>query len=163
MISSIGRARKFSWSNLTHVHFHLCRGQYHTTIGAQGSKINQLFYRIMQLDVVEVRMLTNELQKRLGTTEDIGMALNSAAVSAAPTSEPVVEAKTTFDLKLIGYQENAKIKVIKEVRSIAGLGLKEAKDLVESVPKIFQKGLKEQEANEIKAKLEALGAVVELS
>jgi large subunit ribosomal protein L7/L12 len=142
----------------------VCRSRFHSTMGAQGSKINQLFNRIIQLDVVEIRMLTRELQKCLGMTADFGRALNSAsAAAAASTNEVVVEAKTTFDLKLIGFQDNAKIKVIKEIRSIAGLGLKEAKDLVESVPKIFQKGLKEQEANDIKAKLEALGAVVELS
>ncbi|KAG7359095.1 50S ribosomal protein L7/L12 [Nitzschia inconspicua] len=73
-----------------------------------------------------------------------------------------VQAKTVFDLKLVGFDAKAKIKVIKEVRAIAGLGLKEAKELVESAPKTIQKDLKQEKAEEIKAQLEAVGAQVEL-
>ncbi|KAG7355049.1 50S ribosomal protein L7/L12 [Nitzschia inconspicua] len=72
------------------------------------------------------------------------------------------QAKTVFDLKLVGFDAKAKIKVIKEVRAIAGLGLKEAKELVESAPKTIQKDLKQEKAEEIKAQLEAVGAEVEL-
>ena len=67
-----------------------------------------------------------------------------------------------FDLKLVGFDAKAKIKVIKEVRSIAGLGLKEAKELVESAPKVIQKDLKQDKADELKAQLEAVGAEVEV-
>jgi large subunit ribosomal protein L7/L12 len=74
----------------------------------------------------------------------------------------VVEAKTIFDLKLVGFDAKAKIKVIKEVRAIAGLGLKEAKELVESAPKVIQKDLKQEKADELKAQLEAVGAEIEL-
>jgi large subunit ribosomal protein L7/L12 len=169
MISCISSARKLPWRRLApHVHFQFSRrGLTDTTTTTQDPKI---INRFLQLDVVEVQMLTEEVQLCLGMTDDsrskfgdVSSDVTTETSSSSSASEPVVEAKTTFDLKLVGFQENAKIKVIKEIRSIAGLGLKEAKDLVESVPKIFQKGLKEQEANDLKAKLEALGAVVELS
>ena len=81
----------------------------------------------------------------------------------AAAVEEVVEEKTIFDLKLVGFDAKAKIKVIKEVRAIAGLGLKEAKELVESAPKVVQKDLKPEKAEELKAQLEAVGAQVEIS
>ena len=66
-------------------------------------------------------------------------------------------------MRLVGFDAKAKIKVIKEVRAIAGLGLKEAKELVESAPKVVQKDLKPEKAEELKAQLEAVGAQVEIS
>ena len=70
--------------------------------------------------------------------------------------------KTKFDVQLTSFDAKVKIKVIKEVRGILGLGLKESKELVESVPKILQKDMKEEDAEKMKQQLEALGAVVEL-
>jgi large subunit ribosomal protein L7/L12 len=70
--------------------------------------------------------------------------------------------KTLFDLKLVGFDATSKIKVIKEVRAIAGLGLKEAKEMVEGFPKVILKDLKQEQADEFKAKLEELGAIIEL-
>ena len=84
------------------------------------------------------------------------------AASDAP-EEAAAPVKTTVDLKLVGFDEKMKIKVIKEIRAIGGLGLKEAKELVEGAPKTVQKGLKPEAAEELKAKLEAVGAVVELA
>ena len=81
---------------------------------------------------------------------------------AAVVEAEVVEEKTIFDLKLLGFDAKSKIKVIKEVRAIAGLGLKEAKTLVESAPKIIQKDIKKEKADELKEKLEALGAEIEI-
>lgn len=109
-------------------------------------------------------MLNDEIQKRLGMNvrhADMPTAGGAAAGGAEEAVE--VEAKTTFDLKLMGFDAKSKIKVIKEVRSIAGLGLKEAKELVEGAPKVVKKDLKEDEANELKEKLEALGAQIEVS
>ena len=77
-------------------------------------------------------------------------------------SEAVEEEKTAFGIKLVGFNAKSKIKVIKEVRAVAGLGLKEAKELVESAPKIIQKDLKKEAADELKEKLEALGAEIEV-
>ena len=82
---------------------------------------------------------------------------------AKAADQPVAaEVKSTFDLKLISFDAKAKIKVIKEVRSIAGLGLKESKDLVEGVPAVIQKNLSTEKAEELKKLLEGIGATVEL-
>ncbi|KDD76823.1 hypothetical protein H632_c94p0, partial [Helicosporidium sp. ATCC 50920] len=78
----------------------------------------------------------------------------------APAEEK--EEKTSFDLKLESFDAAAKIKVIKEIRGITELGLKEAKELVEGAPAMVKKGLKKEEAEEFKKKLEAVGAKVSL-
>lgn len=80
----------------------------------------------------------------------------------ASEAAAAAEEKTAFDLKLVSFDAKAKIKVIKEVRSMASLGLKEAKEMVEGVPKTVMKEIKMEEAEELKAKLEGLGAVVEI-
>jgi len=83
--------------------------------------------------------------------------------ATASEEEAAVEAKpTAFDVKLVGFDAKAKIKVIKEIRSVAGLGLKEAKELVDSAPSVIQKGLSAEAAEELKAKLVELGAEIEL-
>lgn len=79
------------------------------------------------------------------------------------SKQEVKQEQTAFDLKLTGFDEKAKIKVIKEVRAITALGLKEAKELVEGVPSTVKKQIKKEEAEELKAKLEAVGAKVEIS
>jgi large subunit ribosomal protein L7/L12 len=91
-----------------------------------------------------------------------GKKKTSGGAGGAAESAPVLEVKTVFDVKLVGFDASAKIKVIKEIRSIAGLGLKEAKDLVESAPCTIQKGIKTEAAEEIKAKLMEIGAQIEL-
>jgi large subunit ribosomal protein L7/L12 len=88
-----------------------------------------------------------------------GLATDGASLGVA---EEPVEVKTVFDLKLVGFDAKAKIKVIKEVRAIAGLGLKEAKEMVESAPKVISRDLKQEKADELKAQLEAIGAQVEI-
>ena len=85
-----------------------------------------------------------------------------AAGGADAGAAEAVEEKTLFDVKLVGFDAKAKIKVIKEVRAIAGLGLKEAKELVESAPKVIQKDLKQDKADELKATLEGIGAQIEI-
>lgn len=78
------------------------------------------------------------------------------------TTAPVEVQQTAFDIKLVSFDAKAKIKIIKEVRSIAGLGLKEAKELVESAPTVIQKGISAEVAAEIKNKLVELGATIEV-
>ena len=99
------------------------------------------------------------LQKHMDTR-----ALGGGAGSGAGKKDQVVEEEgpKLVDLKLTGFDDKAKIKVIKEVRAIAGLGLKEAKELVESAPKVIQKGLAPEAAEELKKKLEEAGAFVEV-
>jgi large subunit ribosomal protein L7/L12 len=120
----------------------------------------------------DVVALQDEISKILGRTwrknefyySGFGVRRGSKAGGGADAGEvaaaPAV--KTVFDLKLLGFDPKSKIKVIKEVRSIAGLGLKEAKDLVESAPKVILKDLKTEQAEELKTKLEELGATIEL-
>jgi len=88
---------------------------------------------------------------------------DSGTGSVSEGQEEVQEAvKDVFDLKLAGFDAKGKIKVIKEVRALLGLGLKEAKEMVEGAPKVIQKNLKKEAAEEIKGKLEAVGAKIEL-
>lgn len=140
---------------------------YHTsTVLQEQSKVNKIYERMMWLDVVELNMLNKEIQQRLGmnvTFADGPSRASGASAGEGGEEGAAAEAKTSFDVKLLGFDAKAKIKVIKEVRSVAGLGLKEAKELVESAPKTIMKDLKEDEANELKAKLEELGAEIEVS
>lgn len=115
----------------------------------------------------EVHILTELLNEKMGLA-DLNKIMgatptgSSAASSDDGKQEEVVEEKTTFDLKLTGFDAKSKIKVIKEVRSIAELGLKEAKELVEGAPKIIKKDLKKEEAEELQKKLEEVGATIEV-
>jgi large subunit ribosomal protein L7/L12 len=128
--------------------------------------IHDLAHQIVNLTLLELKELTNKIADHFGFDDDVmaasygGGAAQSAAAPAQQEEEKVE--KTIFDLKLLGFDAKAKIKVIKEIRSIAGLGLKEAKELVESAPKVFQKDLKQDKAEELKAQLEAVGAQVEI-
>ena len=114
---------------------------------------------LSSLSVMEAAELSKILEEKWG------VSAASAPVAVAGATEgdvaPPTETKTEFDVHLTvaGAQ---KINVIKEVRTITGLGLKEAKDLVEGAPKVVKEGVAEAEANEIKAKLEGAGATVEL-
>lgn len=133
------------------------------------AKSQDLFERITaQCSREDLTLLGAQLNRILGRTFRPnefyykGFGGGRAKGGAAAEAAPVEEAKTTVDLKLAGFDAKAKIKVIKEVRSIAGLGLKEAKELVEAAPKVIQKGLKPEQAEELKAALEAVGAEIEL-
>ena len=108
------------------------------------------------LTVIEAADLSKLLEEKWG----VSAAAPVAAAAAAPAAE-AVEEKDTFDVILTGYGEK-KINVIKEVRAITALGLKEAKDLVEGAPKPVKEGATKDEAAEIKKKLEDAGASVEL-
>ncbi len=109
------------------------------------------------LTVIEAADLSKLLEEKWGVSAAAPVA---AAAAAAPAAE-AVEEKDTFDVVLTGYGEK-KINVIKEVRAITALGLKEAKDLVEGAPKPVKEGVSKDEAAEIKKKLEDAGASVEL-
>ncbi len=110
------------------------------------------------LTVMEAAELSKMLEEKWGVSAAAPMAVAAAgpAASAAP-----VEEKTEFDVILAAVGEK-KINVIKEVRAITGLGLKEAKDLVEGAPKTVKEGVKKDEADAIKKKLEEAGATVQV-
>jgi large subunit ribosomal protein L7/L12 len=129
-------------------------------------RVHDLAHQVVNLNLLELKELTNKIADHFGFDDEVMAASYSggaavAGAGAAPQEE-VVEEKTIFDLKLVGFDTKAKIKVIKEIRAIAGLGLKEAKELVESAPKVVQKDLKKDKADELKAQLEAVGAQVEI-
>ncbi len=111
---------------------------------------------LSELNVLEAAELSKMLEEKWGVT-----AAAPVAVAAAGAAGPAAEAKTEFDVVLTAGGEN-KINVIKEVRAITGLGLKEAKDLVEGAPKPLKTGVKKDEADKIKATIEAAGGKVEL-
>ncbi len=112
---------------------------------------------IENMSVLELSQLVKELETKFGVSAAAPVAMAMGAAAAAP----VAEAKTEFTVVLSVAGEK-KINVIKEVRAITGLGLKEAKDLVEGAPKTLKEGVNKQEADEIKKKLEAEGAKVEI-
>jgi large subunit ribosomal protein L7/L12 len=118
------------------------------------SDLNKIIEDLSKLTVVEAAELSKQLEEKWGV---------SAAVAAAPAAAGATagEEKSEFTVFLSSFGEK-KINVIKEVRSITGLGLKEAKDLVEAAPKEVKSGVAKKEAEEMKAKLEAAGAKVEL-
>lgn len=117
---------------------------------------------IENMTVLELSELVKELEDKFGVTASAPVAVAapvSATVEGAPAAQ--VEEKTQFTVVLKNAGDK-KIQVIKEVRAITGLGLKEAKDLVESAPKNVKEGVSKEEAEEIKKKLEAQGAEVEI-
>jgi large subunit ribosomal protein L7/L12 len=133
-------------------------------------KLEELFQKIIYLDMVEIHLLTELINEKLGVkisdAEKERIARGDTGEGGAKSDEAkeeVKEEQTAFDLKLTGFDAKAKIKVIKEVRAITGLGLKEAKELVEGVPSAIKKGIKKEEAEELKAKLEEVGAQIEIS
>ena len=110
--------------------------------------------------VLEIAGLVKDLEAKWGVSAAAPVAVAAAPAAAAAAAAPVEE-KTEFNVVLVEAGAN-KIAAIKEVRAITGLGLKEAKDLVEGAPKSVKEGASKQEAEEIKKKLEAAGAKVEL-
>ena len=115
---------------------------------------------IEDMKVIELSKLVKVLEDRLGVTAAAPMAIAPAAGGAQEAAAPAEE-KTEFDVVLTGIGDK-KIAVIKEVRAITGLGLKEAKELVESAPKPIKEGVAKEEAEEIKGKIETAGGSVEL-
>ena len=118
--------------------------------------LNKIVDELSKLTVVEAAELSKQLEEKWGVTAAAPVAAAPAAGAAAPAEE-----KSEFTIFLAASGDK-KINVIKEVRSITGLGLKEAKDLVEAAPKEVKKGVSKKDAEEAKKKLEAAGAKVEL-
>ena len=114
---------------------------------------------IENMSVIDLSNLVKTLEEKFGVSAAAPVAV--AAAGAGGAAAPAAEAKTEFTVMLSSSGDN-KINVIKEVRAITNLGLKEAKDLVEGAPKPVKEGVSKAEAEEIKKKLEAAGAKVEL-
>ena len=107
--------------------------------------------------------MNDALKEKLGISDvgmGMGMPMMAGPGAGAPAAEEAVVEQTEFEIVLEGFDATSKIKVIKEVRAVAGLGLKEAKELVEGAPKSIKSGISKEEAEELKTKLEAIGAKV---
>jgi len=120
------------------------------------TNLNKIVDELSKLTVVEAAELSKQLEEKWGVSAAAAVAAAPAAADGAPAEE-----QSEFTVFLAGIGDK-KINVIKEVRALTGLGLKEAKDLVEAAPKEVKKNLPKKEAEEAKKKLEAAGAKVEL-
>jgi len=128
---------------------------------AEEKKIEEMLGSIETMSVLELSNLVKAIEEKFGVTAQapvVAAAIGGPAQGAAQAEE---EEKTTFTVVLVSTGDK-KIQVIKEIRTITSLGLKEAKDLVEAAPKTVKEGVGKEEAEEIKKKLEAQGAKVEL-
>ena len=121
------------------------------------ANLDQIVEDLSSLTVMEAAELSKILEEKWGVSAAAPVAVAAAATGGGEAAEE----KTDFDVILASFGEK-KINVIKEVRAITGLGLKEAKELVEGAPAPIKEGVEKAEADEIKAKLEAAGATVEV-
>ena len=122
-----------------------------------SEKVTALVEEVKQLTVLELNDLVKALEEEFGVS-----AAAMAAPAAAGPAAAAVEEKTEFDVVLTGFDAAAKIKVIKVVREITGLGLAEAKAAVEGTPKTLKEAVSKDEAEELKKKIEEAGGKVEL-
>lgn len=127
---------------------------------SEENKMEEFVSYVENLTVLELSKLVKTLEERLGVSAAAPVAV--AAAPAAGAAAPAAEEKTEFDVILAGFDAAKKIGVIKEIRGITGLGLKEAKDLVEGAPKAVKEGIAKDEAEKLKAALEAAGGKVEV-
>jgi large subunit ribosomal protein L7/L12 len=125
-----------------------------------SEKLDGMIQTIEGLTVLELSDLVKALEEKFGVTANMPM-MAAPMAGAAAGAAPAAEEKTAFTVVLVSTGGN-KIAVIKEVRAVTSLGLKEAKDLVDGAPKPVKEGIPKEEAEEIKKKLEAAGATVEL-
>ena len=127
---------------------------------AESEKVQGIINTIKELNVLELSQLVKALETEFGVTAAAPMAMAAApATAAAPAAE--VEEKSEFTVILKSFGAN-KINVIKAIREVTNLGLKESKDMVEGAPKAVKENINKQEAATIKEKLEAAGATVEV-
>ena len=123
-----------------------------------SEKITALIEEVKALTVLELSELVKALEEEFG----VSAAAMAAPAAGAGAAAEAVEEKTEFDVVLAGFDAAAKIKVIKAVREITGLGLADAKAVVEAAPKAIKEGVSKDEAEDLKKKLEEAGAKVEL-
>ena len=126
-----------------------------------SAKLDEMIKSIEGMTVLELSDLVKALEEKFGVKANMPMMAATAAGGQAAGAAPAAEEKSVFTVVLASAGAN-KIAVIKEVRTITSLGLKEAKDLVDGAPKPIKEGATKEEAEDIKKKLEAAGATVEL-
>ena len=122
-----------------------------------SEKITNILEEIKTLTILELADLVKAVEEEFG----VSAAAPVGVVAVAGAAAPAVEEKTEFDVILTGFGDK-KLNVIKAVREITGLGLKEAKDMVEGCPKAVKEGVSKEDAEKVKTELEAAGATVEI-
>jgi large subunit ribosomal protein L7/L12 len=125
------------------------------------ANLEQLADQLSSLTVLEAAQLSKMLEEKWGVSAAAPVAVAAVAPAAAAAAAEPAEEQTEFDV-VLAVVGDKKINVIKEVRAVTNLGLKEAKDLVESAPKTVKEAVKKEEAEQIKKKLEEAGATVEI-
>jgi len=125
------------------------------------SSIEKVIEGIEKMTVLELADLVKQLEEKFGVTAAAPMMAQAAAPAAADGGCEAAEEQTEFDVILAGVGDK-KIQVIKVVRALTGLGLKEAKDVVDTAPKPVKEGVPKEEAEEAKAQLEEVGATIEI-
>jgi large subunit ribosomal protein L7/L12 len=128
---------------------------------SEENKMEEFVSYIENMTVLELSKLVKTLEERLGVSAAAPVAVAAAPAAGAAAAAPAEE-KTEFDVILAGFDAAKKVAVIKEVRGITGLGLIEAKAIVEGAPKAIKEGIAKDEADKIKAQLEGAGAKVEI-
>ncbi len=123
------------------------------------TKVEELVSMIENLTVTELHSLVQALKEKFGVTGPVFMPQGGEPIAPKPTE--VKEEKTEFTVSLVAVGDK-KIQVLKELRALTTLGLKEAKDLIDNVPSVIKQGISKEEAEKIKAKLEEIGAKVEI-
>lgn len=118
----------------------------------------EILESIAKMTIMEISDLVKAMEEKFGVSAAAPVAVAAAGAAAAPAEEE----KTEFDVILAAVPADKKIAAIKVVREVTGLGLKEAKELVESAPKAIKEGASKEDADALKAKLEAAGAQVEI-
>jgi large subunit ribosomal protein L7/L12 len=126
-----------------------------------ASSVDTIFESLGKMSVLELVELKNKIEEEWGITAAAPVAVAPAGGGGGGGDGAAAEEKTSFDV-VLAEAGGQKIQVIKVVRAVTGLGLKEAKDLVDSAPKAVKEGVAQEEADQIKAQLEEAGATVEL-
>jgi large subunit ribosomal protein L7/L12 len=123
-----------------------------------NAKLDTIIEQLKSLTLLEAVELVTAIEETFGVDTSISAA--PVMAMAAPVAGEVEEEKTAFDITLVSLPADKKIAVLKIVRNITGLGLKESKEIVDNVPKLFKEGATKEEGESIKKELEAAGAVV---
>merc|ERR1711991_909051 len=154
-MSSVGSVRAFSHS--------VWASEESEPVVSSDPAVNELAEQIAGLSLLQVKDLCDVLQDRLGIADVPmgGAMMPMGGGAAAPAeAEEAKEEQTLFDVKLDSFDAKSKIKVIREIKAITGLPLGEAKAFVEGAPSVVKEGISKEAAEELKAKLEGVGAVI---
>lgn len=128
---------------------------------SQGGKVSEFLEAVKRLSVLELAELVKAMEEEFGVSAQAAVHVAAPGAGAGAAAGAPVEEKTTFQV-ILASAGDKKIQVIKEIRTITNLGLKEAKDLVEGAPKLVKDGVSKEDAAKIKQVLEAAGAKVEI-